>query len=220
MTSSTKPVSWSTNLTLVQVRPPSLVLNTPRSLFGPQRLAERRDVHDVGIDRIDDDATDVVRVAQAQMRPRAPAVERLVDAIAERRALTVVGLARADPDDVRIRGRHRDVADRRDALAIEERRPGRAGVGRFPQPARRMARRRSSTPCAVHLDVIDAAAHDGRTDRAPPKLARAPPRPAAARAAPRRPARRVKPRTAEGGRVACVAWDPRSPDCKWSAAAR
>ena len=74
---------------------------------GPEERAGRRDEHDVVVDRIDDDAVDVPRLAQPHVAPRLAAVGRLVDAVAPRRALAVVRFAGADPDEVGILLRHR-----------------------------------------------------------------------------------------------------------------
>ena len=65
---------------------------------GREEVAHRGDVDDVRVLRMDEDARDVVRVAQAHVRPRLARVGRLVDAVAGVRAARLVGLAGADPD--------------------------------------------------------------------------------------------------------------------------
>src|SRR6185436_8656292 len=46
------------------------------------RMPERGDVDDVRVARMDDDAADLLRVVEADVRPRLPAVARLVHAVA------------------------------------------------------------------------------------------------------------------------------------------
>ena len=79
------------------------------------RVAHRRDEHAVGIARVDDDARDVPRVVEAEVRPRLAGVGRAIHAVAVGPVFAQVGLAAADVDDVRIGRRDRDRADRRDA---------------------------------------------------------------------------------------------------------
>ena len=108
----------------------------------PERT-DRRDVDDVrsrGSMTILPMCCDVGSIAPDQVLP---AVGRLVDAGAPRRAAHVVRFARADPDDVRVRRRDGDRADGAGAHRVEDRRPRHAGVGRLPHAARRGARRRS-----------------------------------------------------------------------------
>ena len=93
------------------------------------------------------------------------AVNRLVDAVAPRRALAVVRLAGADPDEVGVALRHRDVADRHQSLALELRLERRAVVDRLPHPAVRGADVEDGRVRFVHGQVGDAAGHRGRTDR-------------------------------------------------------
>ena len=66
------------------------------------KVSERGRVYDIGVLRIDDDSADVVRLTKTHVLPRPAAVGRLVDAIAPRGALSIVGFARADPDHVGI----------------------------------------------------------------------------------------------------------------------
>ena len=63
-------------------------------------VAAGRDVDDVGVGRMDDDAGDRVRVGQAHVRPGLAAVDRFEDADAGLGAAEDVVLARPDPDDV------------------------------------------------------------------------------------------------------------------------
>ena len=88
-----------------------------------------------GVLRIDDDLRDLLRVAQAEVRPRLAGVGGLVDAVAGRQVGPLLRLAGADVDDVGIRGRHRQRADRAGGLLVEDRQPGAAGVGGLPHAA-------------------------------------------------------------------------------------
>src|SRR5919108_5761080 len=99
-------------------------------------MAHCRHVRDVWIRWIDNDATDVLTIAKTCVHPRAAAVCRSVHAVAEAGALPVVRFARADPYDIGIRRRQRDITDRRNILSIEERRPCRPGVAGLPHTTR------------------------------------------------------------------------------------
>ena len=67
-------------------------------------MAEGRDVDEVGVSRIDEDAPDLLRVAQADVRPGPPAVGGLVHPVALRDVGAHVGFAGADVDHLRVRG--------------------------------------------------------------------------------------------------------------------
>src|SRR5439155_20149677 len=69
--------------------------------------------------------------------PRSAGVGRLVDAVTDRDVAANPLLARADPHDVRIGGRHSDGANRLRRLAVEDWLPVKAAVDRFPETARR-----------------------------------------------------------------------------------
>ena len=131
-------------------------------------VAHRGDVHDVGIRRMDRDARDVVRVLEAHVLPRLARVRRLVDAVARIRAARREGVARADPDDVRVRGRYGDVANRELALPVEHRLERRAVVGRLPHasgPERHVERVQVGLGGrGGHRDVRRSRAHPERTD--------------------------------------------------------
>ena len=94
-----------------------------------------RDVDDVRIGRVHDDGSDRVGVLQPHVGEGLSAVGRLVDAVAPRRGVASALFAGADPDDVGILLEDRDVADRRRAVVVEDRRPGDAGVGRLEHAA-------------------------------------------------------------------------------------
>ena len=94
------------------------------------------DQHHIGVARIDHDARDVPGVVEPRVRPGPAGVGGLPHAVAERCVLARGGLAGADVDDVRVRGRYRDGANRPErARAVEDRRPHVAAVGGLPHPA-------------------------------------------------------------------------------------
>ena len=142
-------------------------MKTPRSSIGTGVVAQRADVGDVGVQRIDDDARDVMRVCEAQIAPRLAAIERLVHAVAEADAVARVGLARAHPDDVRIMRIDRDVADGDGGLVIENRSPGGAAVGGLEQAARGGGDVDQRRIAGNAFESRDAAAHGSRTDVSP-----------------------------------------------------
>src|SRR6185369_7910435 len=94
----------------------------------PPEIAERGDVHDVGIGGMDHDAADVAGVLQAEVGPGDAGIHRLVDAIAPRRTLSIVGLAGADVENRRIGWREGEVTDGGIRLIVEDRLPGVAPV--------------------------------------------------------------------------------------------
>jgi hypothetical protein len=130
-------------------------------------MAERRDVDDVRILRVDNDPGDALAVLQADELELFAGVGRLVHAAAERRALAIVRFARTDVDDVRIGRGERDVADRGDHVLVEDRRPGRPVVRRLPQTAAGEAQIVGRRVALVHRDVVDATAHVRRPDCTP-----------------------------------------------------
>src|SRR6185295_13375146 len=82
-------------------------------------VAERAGQHDVRIARVDDDAADPPRRVEAAVRPRLAGVCRLVDAVADRDVAADERFAGAGPDDVRVRRRDRQRADRGHRLVVE-----------------------------------------------------------------------------------------------------
>ena len=85
-----------------------------------------------------------LRGAEAHVDVGLAAVGRLVDAVAPRRALAVVRLAGADPDEVGVVLRDGDVADRHQALVLELRLERRAVVRASSTRRRARCRRRRS----------------------------------------------------------------------------
>src|SRR5207253_10387351 len=90
---------------------------------------------------------------------------RLVDAVAPRRALAVVRLAAADPHEIRIVLRYRDVADRDQSLRLELRLERRAAVRGLPYAAVRGTDVEDRGIRLVDREVRDAPRHRRGTDR-------------------------------------------------------
>ena len=132
-------------------------------------MAERGDVDDVRVARMDDDAADLLRVVEADVRPRLPAVGRLVHAVALGDVGAHVGLAAADVDHVRIRRRHGQRADRADRLPVEDRQPRAASVDRLPHPAVHAAEV-EMLRFARHAAHGEHAAAAERSDQAPVQI--------------------------------------------------
>ncbi len=127
-------------------------------------MAERGDVHDVVIDRVDDDSPDVPRLGESHQLPGVAAIGRLVHARAPRRALPVVVLSGPDPDEIRVVWRYRHVADGDDVvLIIEEDLPGRAVVRRFPEATGRGRDVEDGGIALEDGEIVNPARHRGGT---------------------------------------------------------
>ena len=98
-------------------------------------MAEDSDEQTVGVPRVDDDLRDLLAVSQAQVGPGLPGVGGLVDAVARGQIRPLQSLAAPDVDDVRVRRREGDGADRPARLVVEDREPGAPVVGRLPDAA-------------------------------------------------------------------------------------
>ena len=125
---------------LEQRAPPGLAavaaLEYATFLTGAVVKAETGDVDDLGVGRMDADFGKGVRVPEADIGPLLSAVCRFVDAVAGHDIAADARLAHADVDDVRVRVGNRDGADRGAGdLAVSDRGPVVAGVGRLPQAA-------------------------------------------------------------------------------------
>ena len=99
------------------------------------RVAEHGDEQPVGVARIDGDRRDHLAVAQAEVLSTSSGVGGLVDAVADREIGADDAGAGADVDDVRVRRRDGDRADRAGRLVVEQRHPVGAVVGRAPDAA-------------------------------------------------------------------------------------
>ena len=95
-----------------QVLPPSLRAEEATLLVWAVGMAERGDIDDVGIGRMDAHLADIARIFEAEMRPGLARVGGLVDAVAMRDIAANGGLAHANIDHVGVGGRDGDAADR------------------------------------------------------------------------------------------------------------
>src|SRR5262245_31551682 len=99
-------------------------------------MTNGRDVHHVGIRRVNADAADLARVWQADVGPGFSGVDRLIDAIAGRQIAAQARLAHADVHDVRIRLRDGDRTDRAGPeKTVRHIRPDRARIVSLPDAA-------------------------------------------------------------------------------------
>ncbi len=110
-------------------------LEHPALFVRRPEVAHRRDVDDLGIGRMDQDAGHVVRVLQAHLLPGLPGVRGLVDAVTRVGDPHARRVARAHPHDVLVRGRDGDATDAHHVLAVEDRLEGGAVVGGLPDAA-------------------------------------------------------------------------------------
>jgi hypothetical protein len=112
----------------------------PPLLGRAPRVAQCRDIHEIRIPRMHDDASDVSRIAQPDIGPGLAAVARPVDAVSVRDVVADAGLARSGVDDVGIgRGDREGTHSRRREKAIRDAEPGPAAVGGLPYAARARA---------------------------------------------------------------------------------
>ncbi len=104
--------------------------------IGVVDVAERGDVDAIRVRRIHHDAADLSRAVEADMGPGLAGVGGFEHADAVGVLAADIGLAGADIDDVRVRGRHRNGADGADGDAlIADGKPGAAGVFGLPDAA-------------------------------------------------------------------------------------
>ena len=100
-----------------------------------EQMSHGRDVDDVRILRMDDDARDVMRVGETHELPGRAGIRGLEDAFAGIRGPRVRLVARAHPDDAGVRRGDRHRADGRGADAVGDVGPCGSRVRRLPEPA-------------------------------------------------------------------------------------
>ena len=136
---------------------------------GRVEVTDGRDRRHVRVGWVEEDATDVVRLLQPEVRPRRAAVGAPVDARAGVRRPRRVGLAGAHPQRrpvaLRVRPVDRHVADGEGRHLVEERREAGAAVARHPHPAGGVGDDEGGRVADLPLDVRHAPAHHGRADR-------------------------------------------------------
>jgi hypothetical protein len=102
----------------------------------PPEMAERGDVHDVGILGMDAHRADGLAILQPDIAPRLAAVDGFVDAVAVGGIAAHAGFAHAHVDHVGVGIGHRDGAHGTGLeLAVGDRQPGAAAVGGLPDAA-------------------------------------------------------------------------------------
>ncbi len=140
-------------------------------LVGAVGVAERGDVDDVGIRRMNANAGDGLRVAEPDVLPGLAGVDGFVDAVALHDIAAELGLAHADVDHVGIGGGDRDGADGRALeLAIGDGPPGEAAVGGLPKSAAGCAEEILERPGGT-AGGGDGAAASRRPDATPGEVA-------------------------------------------------
>src|SRR5580658_9860054 len=122
------------------------------------------DIHDIWIRGINDDAANMMCIGKAHMLPGLACIERLVDPISPGRTLTIVGLACSHPDDGRVGGSYRDIANRRYRFVVEYRLPSGKGVDRFPDAPAGKADIGDLRIVFDDRQGVDAASHDRWAD--------------------------------------------------------
>ena len=152
---------------------PSAVAGLVQPAIGAVRPqpARRADIDRIAILGIDQDARDALAVGQTDEAPILAAVDRFINAVANRHRIARPALTGADPNDLGIGRIDYDVADRLDRLAVEHRAEGHAPVFALPHPARRGAdeQGRLAIGLAVRSDCGDPPRHLRRADVADAK---------------------------------------------------
>ena len=127
-------------------------------------MSHRRDVCDVGILWIDNDARNRAAVFQSDICPMFAAVGCSINAVAPIGRIPIVRFAASDPNHIRIRWRNRDGADREHRLFVEDWIERNAAVAGLKDAA--VAERDVKHEWIAWIDrnVRDATTHDRRTD--------------------------------------------------------
>ena len=133
--------------------------------LGPERALGCDEDHSAPA-RVDQDARDVLGLLEAELLEALAAVAAPVHAVAVPDVPTTDVLTRTDPEDVGVAGVERQAADRVRPLPVEDRLPGRAGVGRLPHTARARRDVPGVRSLRIDDDVRDATRHQCGTDAA------------------------------------------------------
>ena len=120
---------------LLPVRPAVGGLVDAAVLIGAPLAPEDAGVDDVRVLRVDDEARDLVRLLEADVRPVIAAVDGLVHAVAHRRVVARIPFARADVDDVLVARRDGHGPNGASARLVEDRGEGVAAVRRLDDAA-------------------------------------------------------------------------------------
>src|SRR5215472_10560083 len=74
----------------------------------------------------------MLRIIQPEVRPGFAGIDGLVHAVPERNVAADAGLTGSNIDDLGVRWRYGDAANRGDGLVVEDRGPGEAAIRRLP----------------------------------------------------------------------------------------
>src|SRR6185369_3107278 len=129
-------------------------------------VSGRRDPNDIGICRMNNDASNVHSAGQAHQLPRFAGVEGLIYAISPRRALTVVRFAAAGPDYGRAGGRYRDITYTGNGFLVEKVCPRCSAIGGFQDAAGSGCDIDDPRIIRHNFDIVNSAAHGSWADLA------------------------------------------------------
>ena len=101
-------------------------------LAGPVIPALRGYQDDVGIFRVDYDAACLSDPGQSHMLPGGAGIDGFIDPVTVRIIAPRLGVAGGDVNNVRVGRRNGNVTDSAHRLAVKNRKPGDAAIGRFP----------------------------------------------------------------------------------------
>ena len=132
-------------------------------------VAQCRDVDNVRVGGIDDDATDLLRPLEPPQLPRAPGIGRFINAGARRDGVARIFFSRAGVDDIGVGSSNRDVAHRDHAFLVEHGEEHRSGIDGFPDSSSRRGDVEDFGISRDRLDVGYPSRHIRRTDRSPAK---------------------------------------------------
>ena len=130
-------------------------------------MAQRSDIHDVRICGVNDNAAYMMGVLESHVCPGLPPIRGFIHTVPPRRALTVVRLARPNPNSVRLRGGHSHIADRAGRLIIEDGLPCYPVVRGLPYSSGSRPHVYGIGIALHHRKIIDSSTHIRRTDTAP-----------------------------------------------------
>ena len=135
------------------------------------QAARRADIDRVAVLGIDQHARDPLAVGQADPGPGLAAIDRFIDAIADRDRVAGPAFAGPDPHHFGIARVDRDIADRLHRLAVEYWAEAHPAIFGLPDPAGRGADKQGSLAIgfAARGERRDPARHLGRTDVADAK---------------------------------------------------
>ena len=104
-------------------------------LVRAKRMAERCDVRDIRVFRMDEHASDGTGVLEADIFPGFASVDRFVDAVAMGNISADTGLSSAHVNHIRIGRRDGDTANGRGLLVVKDGLPSHGAIRGFPDPA-------------------------------------------------------------------------------------